>query len=221
VGHSAQRGRAKSDRHSAESRFRHGSGFRILRRRILASSRNLEGVLAVAERPGDPHVARRRCDSRVPLARLLDIEIRTPAVDHRRRDRGHSSSTALHYWLGLTANRCRCALTQHATLALPGLLLSERTRVSAVLTAAAASLVLNAQVGPMSAPDGWEGKMTCIPHPPKPDSYTDFIAEERIQQTMRSSRAKILVFPEGAVRHWTDATDAFWTQTLAGSGKRS
>jgi apolipoprotein N-acyltransferase len=33
------------------------------------------------------------------------------------------------------------------------------------------------------------------------------------------SQARFLVFPEGAVRHWTEATDAFWSPALAGTPK--
>jgi len=35
----------------------------------------------------------------------------------------------------------------------------------------------------------------------------------------QSSGAKVLVFPEGAVRRWTDATAAFWAPVVADAGK--
>ena len=106
-----------------------------------------------------------------------------------------------------------------AVLALPGLLLSERPRVVTAITVTAASFVLNAHVEPLSAPNGWEGETTRIHRQPKSDYLADFIVDEQLQQTALSSRARFLVFPEGAVRRWTDATDAFWVATLSGSQK--
>lgn len=102
-----------------------------------------------------------------------------------------------------------------AVLALPGLLLRASTRVVALVTAAAASLLLNAQVKPLRTPGGWEAEMTRIHRQAKADDFADFAIEERLQRAALSSHARFLVFPEGAVRRWTDATDVFWSTAIS------
>jgi apolipoprotein N-acyltransferase len=47
----------------------------------------------------------------------------------------------------------------------------------------------------------------------------EFGIEQHLQHIALSSRRTVLVFPEGAVRRWTAATDAFWTTAMTGSGK--
>ena len=47
----------------------------------------------------------------------------------------------------------------------------------------------------------------------------NFVVEKRLQRIALLSRARFLVFPEGAVHRWTSATDAFWAETFSGSGK--
>jgi hypothetical protein len=111
-------------------------------------------------------------------------------------------------WLGLVG-----------TLALPSLLLRESTRETAVFTAAFASLVLNLQEKPAQTPRGWEAETTCIHRQPSADDLAEFGIEERLQSVAVSSSRAFVVFPEGAVRRWTDATEVFWTAAIAGSGK--
>jgi apolipoprotein N-acyltransferase len=78
---------------------------------------------------------------------------------------------------------------------------------------------LNIQVKEAIRPTGWVGEMTRIYRPRKADDLADFAIEEQLQHAARSSRAKVLVFPEGAVRLWTDATDAFWAPAASDAGK--
>ncbi len=111
-------------------------------------------------------------------------------------------------WLGIAA-----------ALALPGLLIHKRTRWAALVVGSVASVFLNIHVKEVVRPAGWVGEMTRIQRPRKADDLVDFVIEEQLQHAARSSGAKFLVFPEGAVRRWTDATDAFWTPTVAGTGK--
>jgi hypothetical protein len=111
-------------------------------------------------------------------------------------------------WLGIAA-----------ALALPGLLIHKRTRLVALVVASVASLLLNIAAKPLSEPIGWEGEMTSNHRQPKPDDLADFVFEEQLQQTAQDSPASVLVFPEGAVRRWTDATDAFWEMTLSHTRK--
>jgi len=111
-------------------------------------------------------------------------------------------------WLGLAA-----------VLALAGLLLRKGARVITWLSAAATSLLLNAQVKPLRAPSGWEAEMTRIHRQAKADDFADFAIEERLQRAALSSHARFLVFPEGAVRCWTDATEVFWATAVSDAGK--
>ncbi len=111
-------------------------------------------------------------------------------------------------WLGLAV-----------TLALPSLLLSGRARKTALLTAAVASFLWNIQSKPISAPRGWQGETTCIHRQQPADDLGEFAIEERLQNAAISSRSTFLVFPEGAVRRWTAATDEFWRASITGSGK--
>jgi apolipoprotein N-acyltransferase len=61
--------------------------------------------------------------------------------------------------------------------------------------------------------------MTFIHRPQGEADLSDFVFGERLQRVALSSRARFLVFPEAAVHRWTDATNAFWGQTLAVSHK--
>ena len=106
-----------------------------------------------------------------------------------------------------------------AVLALPGLLIHKRTRLIALLVASAASVFLNTHVKEFKRPTGWQGEMTRIHRPRKADDLADFAIEEELQHIAQSSGSKVLVFPEGAVRLWTDATDAFWAPAVSDAGK--
>jgi hypothetical protein len=106
-----------------------------------------------------------------------------------------------------------------AVLAFPGLLIHKRSRTITLVAAATASFFLNLQVKHLHVPTGWKGEMTQIHRPRKADDFADFAIEEQLQHAARSSASKILVFPEGAVRRWTDATDAFWAPAVANAGK--
>lgn len=70
-------------------------------------------------------------------------------------------------------------------------------------------------------PTGWVGFNTHFgvvsdPRNPMPE----FQAADTIQQEAASSAAKVLIFPEGVVRRWTEATDAFWKTTIDHAAKR-
>jgi apolipoprotein N-acyltransferase len=111
-------------------------------------------------------------------------------------------------WLGLLA-----------VLALPGFLIFEGTRLMAALTAVAASLALNAQTKPLPIPNSWEGEATHIQRQAYRGDLTDLAIEEGLQRRVVRSRADFLVFPEAAVRRWTEATEVFWMPTISGTGK--
>lgn len=96
-----------------------------------------------------------------------------------------------------------------AVAALPGLFIDRRTRIVALLAASIVSIVLNAGSKPTNVPMGWESEMTHIHRSHQEASLSDFFIEDRLQRIVSRSQARFLVFPEGAVRHWTEATDAF------------
>ena len=45
-------------------------------------------------------------------------------------------------------------------------------------------------------------------------------AADAIQQEAASSKAKVLIFPEGVVPRWTEATDAFWKASIDHTARR-
>ena len=106
-----------------------------------------------------------------------------------------------------------------AVAALPGLLIHRTTRAVSLLAATSASIILNAGSKAIEIPKGWEAEKTSIHRSRQQGSLTDFFIEDRLQRIVMQSQARFLVFPEGAVRHWTEATDAFWATALDGSPK--
>jgi apolipoprotein N-acyltransferase len=106
-----------------------------------------------------------------------------------------------------------------AVLAIPGLLIHKKTRLVALVVGSATSMFLNIHAKETTIPTGWAGEMARIHRQRKADDFADFAIEEQLQRAAQSSRAKVLVFPEGAVRRWTDATDAFWAPTVSHAGK--
>jgi apolipoprotein N-acyltransferase len=87
------------------------------------------------------------------------------------------------------------------------------------LAATTTSIVLNAGSKAIDIPNGWEAEMTRIHRSRQQDSLADFFIEDQLQRIIIQSQARFLVFPEGAVRHWTEATDTFWSPTLDGTPK--
>jgi apolipoprotein N-acyltransferase len=106
-----------------------------------------------------------------------------------------------------------------AVLALASLLIHKRFRTISLLAAGAIGIFINTQVKHLQIPAGWVGQMTRIQRPRKADDLADFAIEEQLQQVAKSSSAKFLVFPEGAVRSWTEATDTFWAPAVSNAGK--
>jgi Carbon-nitrogen hydrolase len=103
--------------------------------------------------------------------------------------------------------------------ALPGLLIHRRTRVACLLAATTVSIILNAGSKPIDIPKRWEAEVTHIHRSRQQAGLNDLFIEDRLQRMVAQSQAAFLVFPEGAVRHWTKATDAFWSPVLDGTQK--
>lgn len=106
-----------------------------------------------------------------------------------------------------------------AVAVLPGLLIHRTTRVVGFLAATTACIILNAGSKTIDIPKGWEAEMTSIHRSRQQAGLTDFFIEDRLQRVVLHSHARFLVFPEGAVRRWTEATEAFWSPTLDGTQK--
>jgi hypothetical protein len=106
-----------------------------------------------------------------------------------------------------------------AVAVLPGLLIHRKTRTTGLLAATTIGIILNARIKPINIPKGWEAEMTRIHRSRQQSGLTDFFIEDRLQRIVMRSQARFLVFPEGAVHHWTEATDAFWSPTLDGTAK--
>ena len=106
-----------------------------------------------------------------------------------------------------------------AVLSLPILLFNERTRGVTTLVAVVAIVVLNLIWRAPSAPEGWVAEQTHIHRDRISNDLGEFEIEQKLQQTARASSAQVLIFPEGAVCRWTDATQAFWSATLSRPGK--
>ena len=88
-----------------------------------------------------------------------------------------------------------------------------------MLIALTAMLVLNLIWRTPRPPEGWKAEQTHIRRDRSPNDLAEFEIEETLQQVARASSARVLVFPEGAVRRWTEATQAFWSETLSRPGK--
>jgi hypothetical protein len=111
-------------------------------------------------------------------------------------------------WLGLLA-----------TFALSSLLLHRPVRSLATLVGVAAAVLLNFATGPTGVPSGWEGHATTFRRSLAPEPETEFRLEEDVQSMVQGSAGRYLVFPEGTIRIWTDATDLSWSTFLANRGK--
>jgi hypothetical protein len=106
-----------------------------------------------------------------------------------------------------------------AITVLPAMLIHRTTRIVGLPAAITATIILNAGSKQINIPNGWEAEMTRIHRSRQQASLNDFFIENLLQRIVMQSQARILVFPEGAVRHWTEATDAFWSPALDGTPK--
>jgi hypothetical protein len=80
------------------------------------------------------------------------------------------------------------------------------------LAAATATMFLNTERKPINIPKGWEAETTRLQRVKQDENLADFVIEDRLQRVVMQSHARFLVFPEAAVRRWTEATDAFWSR---------
>jgi hypothetical protein len=78
------------------------------------------------------------------------------------------------------------------------------------------ALFAHALYKPSALPPGWQAINTAFGGAGEDDQ--DFLAEfevhEHMQETIRQSNARVLLFPEHVVTQWNQATEAFWQGTL-------
>ena len=66
--------------------------------------------------------------------------------------------------------------------------------------------------GDVAPPRGWIAVNTNFGDVSQP--FRDFVAAQFIQQKATESSARVLIFPEAVVPRWSEATEAFWRETL-------
>jgi hypothetical protein len=82
--------------------------------------------------------------------------------------------------------------------------------------AAFVALIANGIYRPPLLPAGWQAINTQFGGAGEgdPDFLSEFYSSEQIQRTINESHAQVLLFPEHVVTQWTEATEAFWRQSL-------
>jgi hypothetical protein len=83
-------------------------------------------------------------------------------------------------------------------------------------TVALVAVTANGFYNPPSPPTGWQAINTQFGGAGQgdPDFLSEFLSSEKIQSTIAESDAQVLVFPEHVVTQWTEATEAFWHESL-------
>lgn len=78
------------------------------------------------------------------------------------------------------------------------------------------ALTANGFYKPPSPIVGWQAINTQFGGAGQGDSdfLSEFYSSEQIQRTIQQSDAQVLVFPEHVVTQWTEATEAFWRESL-------
>ena len=104
-----------------------------------------------------------------------------------------------------------------AVALMPGILLSFRRRyvVRCLVIALCIGLAIGGRLfssGGAEPPRGWVAVNTNFGDVSLP--FHDFLAGQFIQQRAAETSARVLIFPEAVVPRWSEATEAFWRQTL-------
>jgi hypothetical protein len=105
-----------------------------------------------------------------------------------------------------------------AVALLPGILLSTKSlnfRARAVVIGLASGWCIASHLsysGDAEPPNGWMAINTHFGNVSEP--FHDFKAAQFIQQKADKSSAHVLIFPEAVVPRWSEATEAFWHQSL-------
>jgi apolipoprotein N-acyltransferase len=84
------------------------------------------------------------------------------------------------------------------------------------------ALIANGFYKPPCPPVGWHAIDTNFGGAGQgdPDFLSEFYSSEQMQQTIKESEAQVLLFPEHVVNQWTEATEAFWRDSLNDLARR-
>lgn len=106
-----------------------------------------------------------------------------------------------------------------ATVAVMGFV--ARRHVTALVCLALLSVAANTFYAAPPPPVSWIGFDTHfgVVHDPR-NPMSEFQAADTIQHEAAGSSARVLIFPEGVVPRWTEATDAFWKTTIDHAAQR-
>jgi len=93
-------------------------------------------------------------------------------------------------------------------------------RTAAAVTILA--LLANGFYEPPALPSGWKAINTEFGGAGQadPDFLVEFNAYQQMQDTIRQSNARVLLFPEHVVTQWNEATEAFWQGSLESLSER-
>ena len=107
------------------------------------------------------------------------------------------------------------------TLALLPLFARFPARTGAI--AALVAVIANGFYTPPRAVAGWQEINTQFggAGQGEPDFLAEFYSSEQIQKTIEQSNAQVLLFPEHVVNQWTQATEAFWRESLDNLDERN
>ena len=114
-------------------------------------------------------------------------------------------------WVGLAA----VALMPGIVLSTGALALRRRCAVLCLVSASAVALAIGGRLfaqGDAAPPPGWIALNTHFGDVSQP--FQDFPAAQFIQQKAAESPARVIIFPESVVPRWSEATEAFWHQSL-------
>jgi hypothetical protein len=114
-------------------------------------------------------------------------------------------------WVGLAT----VALLPGIVLSVHALALRRRCAVLCLVSAFAAGLAIGGRHFTRSdaaPPPGWIAVNTRFGDVSQP--FRDFAAAQFIQQKAAETSARVLIFPESVVPRWSEATEAFWRQSL-------
>jgi len=97
-----------------------------------------------------------------------------------------------------------------------------RSPLTTAALAATLALAANASFKPPAPPPSWQAINTEFGGAGQgdPDFLAEFRAHSQIQETLRKSSARLLLFPEHIVTQWNEATEAFWHESLEGLAGR-
>ncbi len=120
-------------------------------------------------------------------------------------------------WVGLAA----VALLPGIVLSVHAFALRLRCVVLCLVSASAVGLAIGGRLlarGDAAPPTGWAAVNTHFGDVRQP--FRDFLAAQFVQQKAAETSARVLIFPESVVPRWSEATEAFWRQSLDRCGTR-